>query len=51
LLVCPIQLTYVYMLDMFQPFGHFEGDRSIQNQAVGLTVKASEIRFYEVLKY
>jgi hypothetical protein len=36
---------------MFQLFGHFEGDHSIQNQAAGLTVKTSEIKFYEVLKY
>jgi hypothetical protein len=34
------------MPDMFQPFGNFKGDHSIQNQAVGLTVKASEIKFY-----
>jgi len=50
-LVCPIQLTYAYVLDMFRPFSHFEGDHSIQNQAVGLTVKVSEIKLYEVLKY
>lgn len=51
MLVCPIQLTYVYVLDMFRQFGHFEGDRSIQSQATGLTVKALEIKFFEVLKY
>lgn len=39
------------MLDMFQLCGHFEGDHSIQNQAAGLTVKASEIKLYKVLKY
>jgi len=39
------------MLDMLEVFGHFEGDHSIQNQAAGLTVKASKIKVYEILKY